>query len=63
MTIGFTCASSVFAIMYYVIVSKYDFKGTLIEKYWTLLKFEDNLIAKLKQAVHISEDNDKAKKH
>jgi membrane-associated phospholipid phosphatase len=58
MMIGFTCASAVFAVMYYTIVSRSDYSSLPFAKIWTLLKFRDNLIHKQKLA---EEPNQKAK--
>jgi membrane-associated phospholipid phosphatase len=42
--IGFISASSVFALMYYTVIVRYDYTKSPLYKIWTFLKFQDNLI-------------------
>lgn len=48
MMVGFCSASSVFAVLYYIIASKADYSNTIFAKIWTKLGFTDNIISKTK---------------
>lgn len=61
-TVGFISASSVFALMYYTVVTRFDYTKTPLYKIWTLLKFQDNLIGNQKQIYDTPSSAEKVKK-